>query len=60
MINVNKILDEAISKDASDIHFIVENPPMFRIARDLVPANGVKILTEDDMNDIYDYLVKGM
>ena len=59
MINVNKILDEAVSKDASDIHFIVENPPMLRIARELVPANGSKPLTEDDMNDIYDYLVKG-
>jgi len=59
MINVNKILDEAISKDASDIHFIVENPPMLRIARELVPADSSKLLTEEDMNGIYDYLVMG-
>ena len=59
MINVNKILDEAISKDASDIHFIVENPPMLRISRELIPADGSKPLTEEDMNGIYDYLVKG-
>lgn len=59
MINVSKVLDEAIEKDASDIHFIVENRPMLRIARDLVPAESAEVLTEDDMNEIYDYLVKG-
>ena len=59
MINVSKVLDEAISKDASDIHFIVENKPMLRIARDLVPAENGEVLTEEDMNDIYDFLVKG-
>lgn len=59
MINVGKILDEAIEKDASDIHFIVENKPMLRIARNLVPAENGKMLTEDDMNEIYDFLVKG-
>lgn len=59
MINVNKILDEAIEKDASDIHFIVENKPMLRISRELVPAESGKVLTEEDMNEIYDYLVKG-
>lgn len=59
MINVSKVLDEAIEKDASDIHFIVENKPMLRIARDLIPAESAEVLTEDDMNAIYDYLVKG-
>ncbi len=59
MINVNKVLDEAIKKDASDIHFIVENKPMLRIARELVPAESSDVLTLDDMNEIYDYLVKG-
>lgn len=59
MINVNKILDEAIAKDASDIHFIVENKPMMRIARDLVPIEESEVLTEEDMNEIYDYLIKG-
>jgi twitching motility protein PilT len=59
MININKVLDEAISRDASDIHFIVENKPMMRIARDLVANDNFKVLTEDDMNDIYDFLIKG-
>lgn len=59
MININKIFDEAIKKDASDVHFIVGNKPMMRIARDLVPTDNGKVLSEDDMNDIYDFLIKG-
>ena len=59
MINVGKVLDEAIKKDASDIHFIIENKPMLRIARNLVPAESSEVLTEEDMNEIYDFLVKG-
>ena len=59
MINVNKVLDEAIEKDASDIHFIVENKPMLRITRQLIPAESADVLTEEDMNEIYDYLIKG-
>ena len=59
MINVSKVLDEAIRKDASDIHFIVENKPMLRIARELIPSENADVLTEEDMNTIYDFLVKG-
>ena len=59
MINVSKVLDEAIQKDASDIHFIVENKPMLRIARNLIPSENADVLTEEDMNEIYDFLVKG-
>lgn len=59
MININKVLNEAINKDASDVHFIVGNKPMLRIARDLFPAENEKTLTEEDMNGIYDFLIKG-
>ena len=59
MINVSKVLDEAIKKDASDVHFIVENKPMLRIARELIPSENADVLTEEDMNTIYDFLVKG-
>ena len=44
-MNINKILDEAIEKDASDIHFIVDNKPMLRIIRELVPAESGEVLT---------------
>ena len=59
MINVNKILDEAIAKGASDIHFIIDNKPMLRIARNLIPIESVDVLTEAHMDFIYDYLIKG-
>lgn len=58
-MNLDKILDEAIALDASDVHLICDNKPMLRIARDLVPAEGSKVLTSEDMSEVYDYLVKG-
>ena len=59
MIQVESILDYAIKKDASDIHFICGNKPMLRIIRDLVPVENSEELVPEDMNEIYDYLVKG-
>ena len=59
MVDMNKILDIAIAKDASDIHLIPGNQPILRIARRLEPVEGTKELTENDMMDVYDYLVKG-
>ena len=59
MIQVEKILDYAIEKDASDIHFICGNKPMLRILRDLVEVEDTEELVPEDMNEIYDYLVRG-
>ncbi len=58
-MNLDKLLDEAIKADASDVHLICDNKPMLRIARNLVPVPNSKILTSDDMYELYDYLVKG-
>lgn len=58
-MNMDKILDEAIEKDASDVHLIVDNKPMLRIMRELVPIEEMDVLTPDDMNEMYDYLVMG-
>jgi len=59
MIQIEKILDYAIKKDASDIHFICGIKPTLRIIRDLVEIEDSEILTPEDMNEIYDYLIKG-
>ena len=59
MIDMNKILDIAIAKDASDIHLVPGNQPILRISRRLEPVEKSAVLTEDDMMEIYDYLVKG-
>lgn len=58
-MNLEQILDEAMERDASDVHLICDNKPMLRIARDLVPVENSKVLTPDDMSEIYDTLVKG-
>ncbi len=58
-MDFNKILDEAIAVDASDVHLIAGNKPMLRVTRDLVPVRGSKILTPEDMFELYDFLVKG-
>ena len=58
-MNINKLLDLAISLDASDVHLICENRPMLRIARQLVPAEGFKEITPEDMSEVYDFLIKG-
>ena len=58
-MNMDAILDEAIKLDASDVHLICDNKPMLRISRRLVPIEKSEVLTPEDMNEIYDYLVRG-
>lgn len=59
MVDISKILDLAIEKDASDVHLIYENKPMLRIARQLIPVEDMEVLTPEDMAEVYDFLVKG-
>ena len=59
MINIDKILNTAIEKDASDVHLICGIKPNLRIRRDLIPIEECDILTEEDMMEIYDYFVRG-
>ncbi len=58
-MNLDKILDEAMRVDASDVHLICGNKPMLRIVRRLEPAEGFDVLTPEDMDEVYDTLVKG-
>ncbi len=59
MVNMDKIIEQAIEKDASDIHLMSGLKPMFRITRALVEAENTEILKDEDMYEIYDYIVKG-
>lgn len=59
MIDIDKIINTAKKKDASDIHLIYGIKPILRIRRDLVELEEFEVLTEDDMMDIYDYFVRG-
>lgn len=59
MLQMEKILDMAIKKGASDIHLINGIKPMLRIARDLTAIDEMEELTEDDMVEMYDFFIRG-
>lgn len=59
MVDIDKIIQTAKIKDASDIHLICGIRPILRIQRDLVELQEFETLNEDDMMDIYDYFVRG-
>ena len=49
-MNMDKILDIAMEKDASDVHMICGNKPMLRIARDLVEIEEMNKITPNQYN----------
>ena len=59
MAEIQDFIDIAMQKDASDIHLIVGMKPMLRIIRRLEPIEKYEPLTEADMYDIYDFVIKG-
>lgn len=59
MILIEKIIKQAIEKDASDIHLSNGLKPILRITRNLVELKDLPVLDEASLNDIYDYIVKG-
>jgi twitching motility protein PilT len=59
MLLIETIIDEAMKRDASDIHLIKGLKPILRIRRALVEIPEVQVLEESDLYDIYDYIVKG-
>ena len=58
-MNMDKILSKAIEVDASDVHLICGNKPILRVSRELKPIEDMDVLTEEDMNEMYDYFVRG-
>lgn len=59
MVQIEDLIDIAIEKDASDIHLVTGMKPMLRIIRKLEEIEKYDILTEADMYDIYDCIIKG-
>ena len=59
MVQIEDLIDIAIEKDASDIHLICGLKPMLRIIRKLEPVEKYEELSEEDMYEIYDFLIKG-
>ena len=59
MIHVEKILQEAIEKGASDIHLVAGKKPMLRVSRELKEMEGQEVLKPEDMFEMYDYFIRG-
>ena len=59
MVQIEDLIDIAVEKNASDIHLMSGITPMLRIIRKLEPIEEYDALTEDDMYEIYDSLIKG-
>ena len=59
MVQIEDLIDIAIEKEASDIHLICGMKPMLRIIRRLEPIEEYDKLSQEDMYEIYDSLVRG-
>ena len=59
MIQMDDVLKKAMEVDASDVHLVCGNKPMFRIIRTLEPVEEFEVLTEEDLLEVYDYFIRG-
>ena len=59
MILIEKIIQEAIDRKASDIHLLNGLRPILRVSRDLIEVPDTEILDENTLYEIYDYIVGG-
>ena len=58
MININRILEEAIKQRASDIHLVIGKKPIIRVSKVLKELNEEPLI-EEDMFEMYDFFVRG-
>jgi len=59
MVLIEKIIQTALDRDASDIHLLYGLKPMLRISKALIPIEELDYLDEDALYDIYEYIVQG-
>ncbi len=59
MLNINKVLDSAIEKDASDVHLIFGLKPILRISRELKELEDYDVIEENELYEAYDYFLRG-
>ena len=52
MIDIHKIIEQAVKKNATEIHIMLESKPIFRIGNSLVKMECSNILKVDDINEI--------
>ncbi len=49
---MNTLFEIAVAKGASDIHLVVGRPPLLRLNGDLVPIEGAKALTNQNVEEL--------
>ncbi len=59
MLLIEQIIEEALVKDASDIHLVKNLRPILRVRRALVEISDLPILDDGLLYEIYDYIVQG-
>ena len=59
MVLIESIIQEALDRDASDIHLMNGLRPILRIARDLVEIPNIDVMDEETLYEVYDYIVRG-
>ena len=59
MVLIERIIQEALEKGASDIHLLQGLKPILRISRDLVEIQDLDVLDEGELYEVYDYIVRG-
>ena len=58
LLNLEDIIEEALEKNASDIHIICGLKPVLRITKSLIPSK-FRVVTEEDIYGFYDFIIKG-
>lgn len=59
MVDINKIIEQALTKNVSNIHLMVESKPMYRIGCSLVKMECATVLKYEDMNELAKCFSKG-
>ena len=59
MVLLEKIIDIALEKGASDIHLMNGIKPILRVSRDLIEISEIDIMEESALFEVYDYIVRG-
>ncbi len=52
MINITKLLEDALAKGASDLHLTIGAPPFIRVMGSLKPVTGASPLSLDDLESV--------
>lgn len=56
-LNIMEVMEQAVAKNASDVHITVNRPPMLRVYGRLQPCSGIDVLTRDDANQLAEQLI---